>query len=303
MLFPSPWNRYPYTDAHEISLDWVLKTVKWCEAKVKEFMARVIVLEEWRRDVVDPFITAITNWKDNTVDPFITNITNWKNNTVDPFITTMTGWKDNTVDPFITNITDWKDNTVDPFMTDIGGRMTVAETNITNLGNDKQDKLIAGSNIQIAADGKTISATDTTYGPATTSALGLVKPDNSTIVVDADGVISATGGGGGGSTVLRLTATFDSGSSWIGPISGKYVAVKSFAYPTGYTQATTAILGVVYKPQGATALQNPPFDIGNDGSITRLAMAAAGASNINVTIADTSNTNTTEVEVYITTVV
>ena len=282
------WNKYPYTDAHELNLDWVIKIVKWCEAKVKEFMDRVIVLEDWRSDIVDPFITAITNWKDNTVDPFITTTTNWK---------------DNTVDPFITNITNWKDNTVDPFMTDIGGRMTAAETSITNIGNDKQDKLIAGANIQIAADGKTISATDTTYGPATTSALGLVKPDNSTIVVDADGVISATGGGGGGSTVLRLTATFDSGSSWIGPISGKYIAVKNIAYPTGYTQATTAILGVVYKPQGATALQNPPIDIDNNGNITRFAMAAPGASNINVTMTDTSNTNTTEVEVYITTVV
>lgn len=40
---------------------------------------------------------------------------------------------------------------------------------------DKQDKLIAGSNIQIASDGKTISATDTTYSAftgATSSAAG-----------------------------------------------------------------------------------------------------------------------------------
>ena len=37
------------------------------------------------------------------------------------------------------------------------------QTQTDNLLADKQDKLIAGSNIQIASDGKTISATDTTY--------------------------------------------------------------------------------------------------------------------------------------------
>lgn len=36
-------------------------------------------------------------------------------------------------------------------------------TNIGDVATGKQDKLIAGANIQIAADGKTISATDTTY--------------------------------------------------------------------------------------------------------------------------------------------
>jgi hypothetical protein len=42
-----------------------------------------------------------------------------------------------------------------------GPYYTTAETDA--LVNGKQDKIIAGSNIQIAADGKTISATDTTY--------------------------------------------------------------------------------------------------------------------------------------------
>ena len=66
----------------------------------------------------------------------------------------------------------------------LGTRVSTAETNITNLqwdvtsiqwdistiqweisdiGDDKQEKLIAWANIQIAADWKTISATDTTY--------------------------------------------------------------------------------------------------------------------------------------------
>ena len=50
----------------------------------------------------------------------------------------------------------------------------------TALENSKQDKLIAGSNIQIAEDGKTISATDTTYVDATTSTSGLMSAADKT---------------------------------------------------------------------------------------------------------------------------
>lgn len=50
----------------------------------------------------------------------------------------------------------------------------------TALENSKQDKLIAGSNIQIAEDGKTISATDTTYVDATTSTSGLMSATDKT---------------------------------------------------------------------------------------------------------------------------
>jgi hypothetical protein len=44
----------------------------------------------------------------------------------------------------------------------------------------KQDNLIAGTNISIAADGKTISATDTTYSNATTSTAGLMSATDKT---------------------------------------------------------------------------------------------------------------------------
>lgn len=44
----------------------------------------------------------------------------------------------------------------------------------------KQDKLVAGTNITIANDGKTISATDTTYSNATTSASGLMSAADKT---------------------------------------------------------------------------------------------------------------------------
>ena len=50
----------------------------------------------------------------------------------------------------------------------------------TTLESSKQDKLIAGSNIQIAEDGKTISATDTTYNDATTTNSGLMSATDKT---------------------------------------------------------------------------------------------------------------------------
>lgn len=51
----------------------------------------------------------------------------------------------------------------------------------------KQDKLIAGNNIQIASDGKTISATDTTYNDATQSTAWLMSASDKTKL---DGIAS-----------------------------------------------------------------------------------------------------------------
>jgi hypothetical protein len=52
---------------------------------------------------------------------------------------------------------------------------------ITNQDiSNKQDKLIAGANISIASDGKTISATNTTYNEATTSTSGLMSSSDKT---------------------------------------------------------------------------------------------------------------------------
>ena len=58
------------------------------------------------------------------------------------------------------------------------GDASVVSGGVAQIGG-KQDKLTAGSNIQIAADGKTISATDTTYNEFTGSAAGLVPEPQS----------------------------------------------------------------------------------------------------------------------------
>ena len=72
---------------------------------------------------------------------------------------------------------------------------------VTNAINTKQDKLIAWNNIQIAQDGKTISATDTTYSAWTNvsidannviSAVDTTYSAWANINIDANNVISAT---------------------------------------------------------------------------------------------------------------
>lgn len=96
---------------HEERIDAAEKEIIDLWAKVNEHEGRIVTLEDWRRDIVDPFIEATTetladheeritaaendidalqDWKLETVDPFITTINNWKTNTVDPFITTAT---------------------------------------------------------------------------------------------------------------------------------------------------------------------------------------------------------------------
>ena len=72
---------------------------------------------------------------------------------------------------------------------------------VTNAINTKQDILIAWSNIQIAADGKTISATDTTYSAGTNVSIdsnNVISATDTTytawanVNIDANNVISAT---------------------------------------------------------------------------------------------------------------
>ena len=85
----------------------------------------------------------------------------------------------------------------------------------TTLENSKQDKLIAGSNIQIAEDGKTISATDTTYVDATTSTSGLMSATDKTKL---DGV--ATG------AQANTIETVKVNSSALTPDTSKAIDIK-----------------------------------------------------------------------------
>ena len=60
-------------------------------------------------------------------------------------------------------------------LTQVSSVATNAASAVTTLNNSKQDKLIAGENITIAQDGKTISATATSYDEATTTDAGLMS--------------------------------------------------------------------------------------------------------------------------------
>lgn len=136
-------------DNHETRIDDCEKNIVDLWAKVNDHETRITDLEDWRRDTVDPFIVEtnfrlgeLETWRTETVDPFIVSTTDTLENhenrieEAENDIDGLQDWQDQIVDPFITNITDWKDNTIDPFVTDIGGRMTTAETNITNLRTD-----------------------------------------------------------------------------------------------------------------------------------------------------------------------
>lgn len=79
-------------------------------------------------------------------------------------------------------------------VTDYEAAINLPQINGNTLIGDKtgeelglQDKLIAGDNITI--EGNTISATDTTYGPATEDTIGLVKPGEG-LEVDSNGSMS-----------------------------------------------------------------------------------------------------------------
>lgn len=60
-------------------------------------------------------------------------------------------------------------------LTQVSSVATNAASAVTALNSSKQDKLIAGENITIAQDGKTISATATSYDEATTTDAGLMS--------------------------------------------------------------------------------------------------------------------------------
>ena len=80
-------------------------------------------------------------------------------------------------------------------VSDLTGRVTTNEADISAMKTGKQNKLIAGDNINIDENTNTISSTASSYElpVATTTTLGGVKPDGETTVVNPNGIISAIG--------------------------------------------------------------------------------------------------------------
>lgn len=80
-------------------------------------------------------------------------------------------------------------------VSNLTGRVTANEADISAMKTGKQNKLIAGDNINIDENTNTISSTASSYElpVATTTTLGGVKPDGETTVVNPNGIISAIG--------------------------------------------------------------------------------------------------------------
>lgn len=116
----------------------------------------------------------------------------------------------------------------------------------TTLESSKQDKLIAGSNIQIAEDGKTISATDTTYVDATTSTSGLMSAADKTKL---DGV--ATG------AQVNTIETVKVNSSALTPDTSKAIDIK---VPTVLSDLTDDI-GIVDRSNFENEIENVRAEI------------------------------------------
>ena len=116
----------------------------------------------------------------------------------------------------------------------------------TTLESSKQDKLIAGSNIQIAEDGKTISATDTTYVDATTSTSGLMSAADKTKL---DGV--ATG------AQVNTIETVKVNSSALTPDTSKAIDIK---VPTVFSDLADDI-GFVDKSNFENGIENVRAEI------------------------------------------
>lgn len=113
------------------------------------------------------------------------------------------------------------------------------ESEVDALLDDKQDTLIAGSNIQIAADGKTISATDTTYTHftgATASTDGVQGLVPGPLAGDEDKVLKGDGTwGDAGADIVTFYA-----NSFVGNNVTLYKD-ELFTAPATYAEVSTAL--------------------------------------------------------------
>lgn len=90
---------------------------------IEDLYERLKELERWRREEIDPWKSMIQRWKDEVVDPTLQNhgsrilaLETWRTNIVDPFILNMSQWRTNVVEPHMQEINRWRSEDVDPFI-------------------------------------------------------------------------------------------------------------------------------------------------------------------------------------------
>lgn len=183
--------------------------------------------------------------------------------------------------------------------TDLGDLGDTVNQNTSDIAKKLEGtNLVAGTNISISPDAEaenyTISNTYT-LPAATTTALGGVKPDGSTITVTDDGTISAVGGGTAStvSVTVGSTTTGDPGTEASVTNSGDAQnVVLNFTIPQG-AQGPQGPAGA----DGANGSQGPQGERGPEGP-----QGPAGTNGTNATITSATatvdnNTGTPAVDV------
>lgn len=101
-------------------------------------------------------------------------------------------------------------------------------------------------------DGTTYDLRDSRCVAATSSSLGLVQPDNSTITINANGVISASGGGGGTQT------------TWWGTSSTAARTAEKVVVCEGFSLAKGAVISVLFSTANTAAA--PTLNVNSTGA-------------------------------------
>lgn len=146
-------------------------------------------------------------------------------------------------------------------------RLTNSNNGTVTLAYNTNNYLTVSSNLSVSGTTSTNSLIATSgniyngsvTGPkviwnnnyATSSTAGIVKPDNTTTSVDANGIISVIGGGSGGGSVILLQflqsttpTTYSTDNKWLNTSDYKlYTATSSSAWDSGTTITEDQIFG------------------------------------------------------------